>query len=156
MSEVTKSIMEEMYNRTLKTFAEGQIVQGTIVAKNNTEAIVDIGFKSEGFVPLVEFRNPSAVQVGQQIDVLIENIEDEDGKLILSHGKAEKMKGWQKIADVINEGDLVDGRVIRVVKGGYIADIRAWKRSCLCRCPRSKGSIPMPSWRVITSSWSPR
>ena len=124
MSEVTRSIMEEMYNRTLKTFAEGQIVQGTIVAKNNTEAIVDIGFKSEGFVPLVEFRNPAAVQVGQQIDVLIENIEDEDGKLILSHGKAEKMKGWQKIADVINEGDLVDGRVIRVVKGGYIADIQ--------------------------------
>ena len=124
MSATQKSIMEELYNSTLKTFAEGQIVQGTIVAKNNSEVIVDIGFKSEGFVPLVEFRNPAAVDVGQKIDVLIENIEDEDGKLILSHGKAEKMKGWQKIADVINEGDVVDGRVIRIVKGGYIADIQ--------------------------------
>lgn len=65
MSESTKSIMEEMYNSTLKTFAEGQIVAGKIVAKNNTEAIVDIGFKSEGFVPLVEFRNPAAVAIGQ-------------------------------------------------------------------------------------------
>ncbi|MBF0619766.1 MAG: 30S ribosomal protein S1 [Candidatus Omnitrophica bacterium] len=123
MAETKKSLMEELYNSTLKSFAEGQIVQGTVVGKTPNEVIVDIGFKSEGFVPLEEFRNPAGVAVGQVLDVLIETIEDEEGKLVLSHGKAEKMKGWQKIVDVINEGDIVDGRIVRIVKGGYIADI---------------------------------
>lgn len=124
MTEQKKSLMEELYGSTLKTFREGQIVQGTIVAKSKDEVIVDIGFKSEGFVPMEEFRNPAAIEIGQQIDVLIETIEDEEGKLVLSHGKAERQKGWLKIADVINEGDAVEGRVVRVVKGGYIADVQ--------------------------------
>jgi small subunit ribosomal protein S1 len=71
-----------------------------------------------------EFRNPALIEIGQTIDVLIETIEDEEGKLVLSHGKAERQKGWLKIADVINEGDAVEGRVVRVVKGGYIADVQ--------------------------------
>ncbi|MBF0486384.1 MAG: 30S ribosomal protein S1, partial [Candidatus Omnitrophica bacterium] len=124
MTETKKSIMEELYGSTLKTFAEGQIVPGTVVAKNNNEVIVDIGFKSEGFVPLEEFRNPTLIEIGQTLDVLIETIEDEEGKLVLSYAKAEKLKGWQKISDVINEGDVVDGRVVRIVKGGYIVDIQ--------------------------------
>lgn len=123
MSQTQKSLMEELYNSTLKTFVEGQIVVGTIVAKNNNEVIVDIGFKSEGFVELEEFRNPAELTIGQVIDVLIETIEDEDGRLVLSHSKAERLKGWQKIADVINEGDAIDGRVVRIVKGGYIVDV---------------------------------
>ena len=122
-TEVKKSIMEELYNSTLKNFEEGQIVQGTIVSKSKDEVIVDIGFKSEGFVSMEEFRNPAELTIGQMIDVLIETIEDDEGKLVLSHNKAERLKGWQKIADVINEGDIVEGRVSRIVKGGYIADI---------------------------------
>ncbi|NTV29737.1 MAG: 30S ribosomal protein S1 [Candidatus Omnitrophica bacterium] len=123
-TEQKKSLMEELYGKTLKTFEEGQIVQGTIVAKGKDEVTVDIGFKSEGFVLLEEFRNPALVEVGQVLDVLIETIEDEEGKLVLSHSKAEKQKGWVKIADVINEGDVVEGRVIRIVKGGYIVDVQ--------------------------------
>ncbi len=123
-TEPKKSLMEELYGKTLKTFEEGQIVQGTIVAKGKDEVTVDIGFKSEGFVLLEEFRNPALVEVGQVLDVLIETIEDEEGKLVLSHSKAEKQKGWVKIADVINEGDVVDGRVVRIVKGGYIVDVQ--------------------------------
>ncbi len=123
MSEQKKSLMEELYGSTLKTFNEGQIVPGTIVAKSKDEVIVDIGFKSEGFVPMEEFRNPAALEIGQTIDVLIETIEDEEGKLVLSHSKAERQKGWLKIADVINEGDTVEGRVARIVKGGYIVDV---------------------------------
>ena len=124
MSETKKSIMEELYGSTLKTFTEGQIVQGTIVAKSKDEVVVDIGFKSEGFVAMEEFRDPSQLVIGQVIDVLIETIEDDEGKLVLSHNKAERLKGWQKIADVINEGDVVEGRVVRIVKGGYIADVQ--------------------------------
>ncbi|MBF0387373.1 MAG: 30S ribosomal protein S1 [Candidatus Omnitrophica bacterium] len=123
MSETKKSIMEELYGSTLKTFIEGQIVQGTIVAKSKDEVVVDIGFKSEGFVAMEEFRDPTLLTIGQAIDVLIETIEDDEGKLVLSFNKAERLKGWQKIADVINEGDVVEGRVVRIVKGGYIADV---------------------------------
>ncbi|MBF0569565.1 MAG: 30S ribosomal protein S1 [Candidatus Omnitrophica bacterium] len=122
-TETKKSIMEELYNSTLKSFTEGQIVVGTIVAKNPNEVVVDIGFKSEGFVTIEEFRNPEQVQVGQTIEVLIETIEDEEGRLVLSHSKAERLTGWQKIADVINVGDTIDGRVVRIVKGGYIVDV---------------------------------
>jgi len=123
-TETKKSLMEELYGSTLKTFAEGQIVAGTIVAKGKEEVTVDIGFKSEGFISLEEFRNPTLLEVGQIFDVLIETIEDEEGKLVLSYSKAEKQKGWLKIADVINEGDVVDGRVVRIVKGGYIVDVQ--------------------------------
>lgn len=123
-TEVKKSLMEELYGSTLKSFAEGQIVPGTVVGKTPDEAIVDIGFKSEGFVSLEEFRNPELIDVGHTLDVLIETIEDEEGKLVLSFAKAERQKGWLKIADVINEGDVLEGRVVRIVKGGYIVDVQ--------------------------------
>ena len=120
---VPKSLMEELYESTLKDIKEGEIIKGTVAAVTQKEVIVDIGFKSEGFVPIEEFRNPAELVVGSQIEVLIENIEDDHGRLILSYGKAERLKGWQKISDDINEGDVVDGRVARAVKGGYIVDV---------------------------------
>ncbi len=117
--------MSELYNSTLKDIKEGEIVKGTIVTVTNKEVVVDIGFKSEGFVSIEEFRDREEIAVGQQIDVLIESIEDEDGRLILSRAKAEKMKGWQQIMDDVNEGDLIEGRVIKQVKGGYIVDVQS-------------------------------
>lgn len=115
--------MEEMYASTLRDIKEGEVSKGTIAAINLKEVIVDIGFKSEGFVPIEEFRNPTELTVGQQLEVLIENIEDDNGRLILSYSKAERLKGWQKIADDLNEGDTVEGKVVRAVKGGYIVDV---------------------------------
>jgi len=115
--------MSEMYNRTLKNIKEGEIVRGSVVAIFAKEVVVDIGFKSEGFVPLEEFRDKEDLKISQEIEVLIESIEDDDGRLILSRAKAEKMKGWQKINDDVKEGDLVEGRVIKQVKGGYIVDV---------------------------------
>jgi len=122
MSE-EKALMEELYASTLKDIKEGEVSKGTIAAITQKEVIVDIGFKSEGFVPIEEFRNPSELAVGQQLEVLIENIEDDNGRLILSYSKAERLKGWQKIADDLNEGDVIEGKVVRAVKGGYIVDV---------------------------------
>ncbi|MDE1919879.1 MAG: 30S ribosomal protein S1 [Candidatus Omnitrophica bacterium] len=118
-----KSVMEELYASTLKDIKEGEVSKGVIAAITPKEVIVDIGFKSEGFVPIEEFRDPSQLAVGQQLEVLIENIEDDNGRLILSFAKAERLKGWQKISDDINEGDVLEGRVVRAVKGGYIVDV---------------------------------
>ncbi len=117
------SAMDAMYASTLRDIKEGEVSKGIIAAINLKEVIVDIGFKSEGFVPIEEFRNPSELTVGQQLEVLIENIEDDNGRLILSYSKAERLKGWQKIADDLNEGDTVEGKVVRAVKGGYIVDV---------------------------------
>jgi small subunit ribosomal protein S1 len=123
MSEDKNAGMMQMYAETLKNFSEGDIVRGVIVGASEKEVIVDIGFKSEGFLSVEEFRDMDEIKLGEAVDVLIESIEDENGRLILSRSKAEKLKGWQKISDDINEGDAIDGKVIRQVKGGYIVNV---------------------------------
>ncbi len=122
MSEV-QTEMEALYASTLKDIREGEIVKGKVVALTKKEAVVDIGFKSEGFVPAEEFRNPEELQLGREIEVLIESVEDEDGRLILSKAKAEKVQGWQRVMTDVEENDVVDGRVVKVVKGGYMVDV---------------------------------
>jgi len=121
--DAEKSLMEELYASTLKDIKEGEVSKGVIAAITAKEVIVDIGFKSEGFVAIEEFRNPAELSIGQSIEVLIENIEDDHGRLILSFAKAERLKGWQKLSEDINEGDILEGRVVRAVKGGYIVDV---------------------------------
>ena len=118
-----ESTMLEMYNNTLRDFKEGDIVKGIVVAINAKEVVVDIGFKSEGFIAIEEFRNREDLSVGEQIDVLIETVEDDDGRVVLSRAKAEKMQGWMTVGDELNEGDIVDGRVLKQVKGGYMVDV---------------------------------
>ena len=115
--------MADMYMNTMKTVREGEIVKGHIVAITDKEAVVDIGFKSEGFVPVEEFRNKEELQLNQLIEVLVESVEDEEGRLVLSRAKAERVQGWQKIMVDIEEGDVIEGRVIKQVKGGYMVDV---------------------------------
>lgn len=119
----TQVEMEELYASTMRDIKEGQIVTGKIVALTVKEAVVDIGFKSEGFVSSEEFRDKEDFQVGKEIDVLIESMEDEEGRLILSKLKAEKVKGWQRVMTDVEENDVVDGRVMKQVKGGYMVDV---------------------------------
>jgi len=123
MSSDKYSIMEEMYSETFREIKEGDIVKGTIVAVNEKEAVVDIGFKSEGFVSVEEFRNVENFQVNTEVDVLVESIEDDEGRLILSRLKAEKLRGWMKFGESINEGDNIEGRVVKQVKGGFIVEV---------------------------------
>lgn len=123
MAQEKQALMENLYKESFRVFNEGDIVKGRIVAFNEKEAVVDIGFKSEGFVSMEEFRNMDALKVNSEIDVLIESIEDDEGRLILSRQKAERLHGWMKIGDTINEGDKVEGRVVKQVKGGFIIDV---------------------------------
>jgi small subunit ribosomal protein S1 len=123
MSKDHQALMAEMYDSTLKNVREGEIVKGSIVAVTAKEAIVDIGFKSEGFVPVEEFRNKEDLIIGTVIDVLIESVEDDDGRLVLSKQKAEKVKGWQQVMSDTEEGEVVEGRVVKLVKGGYMVDV---------------------------------
>jgi len=115
--------LEELYNQSLKNIKEGEIVKGKIVGITDTDVLVDIGYKSEGIIPLREFINPKEVQLGAETDVLVEQKEDENGRIVLSKDKADKVKGWKKITTEFNENSLVEGRVKRKVKGGFIVDV---------------------------------
>jgi small subunit ribosomal protein S1 len=123
MSEDTQALMEAMYKETFRDIKEGEIVQGKIVTHSDKEVVVDIGFKSEGFVSIEEFRNLDSIEEGTEVEVLIESIEDDQGRLVLSRSKAEKLRGWMKIGDNLDEGDEIDGRVVKQVKGGFIIDV---------------------------------
>lgn len=123
MATSNHSVMESLYNETFREVKEGEIVKGRIVAFNEKEAVVDIGFKSEGFISMEEFRSIDKMEIGREFEVLIESVEDDEGRLVLSHLKAEKLKGWMKMGDTINEGDDVEGRIVKQVKGGFIVDV---------------------------------
>jgi len=85
--------------------------------------IVDVGFKSEGIIPISEFTHPINIKVGEEIDVFLEQIEDANGELILSKQKADFMRVWDKIREVHDSGQSIEGRVIRRIKGGVVVDI---------------------------------
>jgi small subunit ribosomal protein S1 len=115
--------MEEALKQSAIRFAEGEIVKGTIIEVRPKEVLVDIGYKSEGVIPVNEFLDPKAVKTGDEIDVLIERLEDRDGMVVLSKEKAEFKKNWERILTICNEGGTVQGRVKDVVKGGLIVNI---------------------------------
>ena len=115
--------MEEALKQSDMRFAQGQIVKGTVIEVRPKEVLVDIGYKSEGVISGNEFDDIKAVQVGDQVDVLIEKLEDRDGMVVLSKEKAEFKQNWEKILNICNEGGTVSGRVKSVVKGGLLVNI---------------------------------
>ncbi len=104
-------------------FAPGSIVKGTVIEVRPKEALVDIGYKSEGVISGNEFDDIKAVKVGDQIDVLIEKLEDKDGMVVLSKEKAEFKQNWERILTICNEGGTIAGKVKAVVKGGLLVNI---------------------------------
>ena len=115
--------MFQMYDETLKDIVEGEIVSGHVLAIENGEVVIDVGFKSEGAISLSEFTDPDEIEVGQEIEVFLEDIEAQEGQLILSKQKADFMKVWDKIKDAHEEGAVVEGQIQRRIKGGLVVDL---------------------------------
>jgi small subunit ribosomal protein S1 len=116
----------EMYDQSLRTLAEGEVVRGRILRISGNDVIVDVGYKSEGVIDLDEFRGTDGqhhVTVGDEIDVLLEKTEDKDGYVVLSKEKAEKMKIWEEIERAYSDGRPVTGVVKERIKGGLAVDI---------------------------------
>jgi len=111
-----------LYEHSMRAFEPGSVVTGKVVRIIGNEAIVDVGFKSEGSVPLDEFGDQE-VKIGQEVDVLLEAVEEESGLVLLSKRKADRIKGWQRVLSTYKEGDVVTGRVSRKIKGGLLVDI---------------------------------
>lgn len=115
--------MEEAMQQAEMRFAAGEIVKGTVIEVRPKEVLVDIGYKSEGSVPGSEFDDISEVNVGDEVNVLIERLENREGMVILSKEKAEFKENWEKILTICNEGGTISGRVKAVVKGGLLVNI---------------------------------
>ena len=115
--------MEEAMKQTAMRFAAGEIVKGKIIEVRPKEVLVDIGYKSEGVIPGMEFEDIKTLKVGDEIDVLIEKLEDKDGMVVLSHEKAEFKKNWDKILTICNEGGRISGKVKSLVKGGLVVNV---------------------------------
>jgi small subunit ribosomal protein S1 len=115
--------MEEALKGAATRFVAGEIVKGRVIEVRAKEALVDIGYKSEGVIPGNEFDDIKVVKVGDEVDVLIEKLEDKDGMVILSKEKAEFKQNWEKILTICNEGGRISGRVKAVVKGGLVVNI---------------------------------
>ena len=123
---------EESYEKLLdqyggiRKFAEGEVLKGTVLKITSTDVVVDIGYKSEGVIPINQFQTPSGdpeVAIGDVVDVFIENTEDYEGHIVLSKEKAEKVRVWEDVEKAYNEETVIDGRVIERIKGGLAVDI---------------------------------
>lgn len=121
--QFSREEMEQLYAQTLQDFTEGEVVKGTVVEITPDRVLVDIGYKSEGMVPIDEFPDPSSVQVGDSFDVYIEEPEGEDGMPVLSKIKADRIKNWTHIQKVYEEDGVISGKIVRRVKGGLKVDI---------------------------------
>ncbi len=121
MAEVSTELKEAYYN-SIKELRRGQIVKGTIITLTSKEVMVDVGYKSEGIILREEFGDQE-LKEGQKIDVSVENVEDDEGRIILSYKKAREKRGWATLSTECKEGDIVEGKLHHKVKGGYIIDI---------------------------------
>jgi len=119
--------MAKMYEDTLKNFTEGSIVKGKILDIRNGEVTVDIGYKSEGLIAGEEFRDLASCKPGDEIEVVLETIEDDDGKIILSKVKAEQQRMWDNVLANCEEGSVLEGEIKSRIKGGLIVDINGVK-----------------------------
>ena len=112
-----------LYEESISGIKEGQIVKGTVAATGPSEVMVDIGFKSEGAVSIKEFSDPEAIEIGQEIEVFLENVEDQEGQVVLSKQKADFMRVWDSIKEAHDTGNTVEGRLMRRIKGGIVVDL---------------------------------
>ncbi len=113
----------DMYEESIQDIQEGQIVTGHILRVDENVVVLDVGFKSEGVVPLDEFKPTDTLEVGSPVDVYLENLEDQDGRVVLSKKKADFFKVWDKIRTAYETGEIVNGRLARKIKGGVIVDL---------------------------------
>ncbi|MDI6767219.1 MAG: 30S ribosomal protein S1 [Bacteroidota bacterium] len=122
-SEEEYKALSQLYDQTFTNIQEYQIVKGKIVAIRDNSVAIDIGFKSEGLVPISEFPNIDELKPGDEIEVFLESVENKDGQLVLSRKRADFMRTWERIVDAYNKGEVLTGKVTRRIKGGLVVDL---------------------------------
>lgn len=121
--DAERAKMMAMYEATLHDFVEGGIIKGTVVEVRPQEVLINIGYKSEGLLPATEFADISAVQIGDEVEVMLVRLEDENGMVVLSKTRAEQQRNWDNVLTSCEEGTIVSGLVTGKVKGGLLVDV---------------------------------
>lgn len=122
-STLSRQEQEAAYDKTLNAIKEKEVVMGRVSAINKREVIINVGYKSEGIVPATEFRYNPDLQVGEEVEVYIENQEDKKGQLVLSHRKARAARSWERVNEALEKDEIVKGYVKCRTKGGMIVDV---------------------------------
>lgn len=122
-SEDERKELEETYNKTFNAIGEKDVVEGTIMGRTAREIVVNIGFKSDGVIPVNELRYNPNFKIGDKIEVYVESQEDANGQLLLSHKKALILKSWKRVNEAYDNEEIVTGYIKSKTKGGLIVDI---------------------------------
>lgn len=121
--EKTREELTKTYDESLNTVKDKEVIEGTIIALNKREAVVNIGYKSDGIIPMNEFRYNPDIKVGDTVEVFIENQEDKKGQLILSHRKARAARSWERVNQALENDEIIKGYIKCRTKGGMIVDV---------------------------------
>ncbi len=118
-----KAELEAMYDKTLSSVGEGEVVDGTVIAMNKREVVINIGYKSEGVISLNEFRYNPELKIGEIVEVYVEVQEDKKGQLVLSHKKARALRSWDRVNQALEKDEIIKGYIKCRTKGGMIVDV---------------------------------
>lgn len=117
------SELDEKYENTLRQVAEQEVIEGTVISKSSREVVVNIGYKSDGIIPVAEFRYNPDLKPGDKVEVYVESQEDAAGQLLLSHKKARILKSWERVNKAFDDQEIITGYVKSRTKGGLIVDV---------------------------------
>ncbi len=123
VGEKSREELTRTYDESLNTVKDKEVIEGTIIAMNKREAVVNIGYKSDGIIPMSEFRYNPEIKVGDKVEVFIENPEDKKGQLVLSHKKARASRSWERINAALENDEIIKGFIKCRTKGGMIVDV---------------------------------
>ncbi len=115
--------LANLYSESFSDIKEGELIKGKIVRIQGDSIIIDIGFKSEGMIPKNEFHEDQVIEVGSEIEVVLESVEDREGNLVLSKQRADFLRIWEKVVSSFETGEILDGKIIKRIKGGMVVDL---------------------------------
>ena len=119
----TKENIAAKYDQTLSKVQVGEVVEGTVISLNKREVVVNIGYKSEGIIPIGEFRYNPDLAIGEKVEVYVESAEDKKGQLVLSHKKARQLRSWDRVNEALDKDEVIKGYIKCRTKGGMIVDV---------------------------------
>jgi len=115
--------LANLYTESFRDVKQGELVKGKLVRIQDDNVIIDVGFKSEGTIPRSEFGEDAVLEVGQEVEVVLESVEDQEGNLVLSKSRADFLRIWEKVLRAHETGEIIDGKIIKRIKGGMVVDL---------------------------------
>ncbi|MBO5902566.1 MAG: 30S ribosomal protein S1 [Tidjanibacter sp.] len=119
----SKESVADKYNESMLNVQMGEVIEGTVISVGKREVVVNIGYKSDGIIPVGEFRYNPELAIGEKVEVYVESVEDKKGQLLLSHKKARQLKSWDRVNQALDNDEIIKGYIKCRTKGGMIVDV---------------------------------